>query len=309
MKLYIDERERDLYSKCLEIARQHFLIPFVQIVSTVLHIGDIYITTDEDQHLCVIERKSIADLLASINDTRYKEQSHRLTHSTRLHPHTIVYLIEGMMNQTKSYDEKKRVYSAIASLSLYKGFSVFRSSCLQETAELLVWIASKIGKNYEKKIYPMYLSGVYGHPNCEPVVVEAAASTPLSHLEEEMQKMISSNKESQEAIIESSLSSQELTLPPFLKSSSVNVLSVKKSKKENITPDNIGLSILSQIPYVNITTATAVMEKYDHSLKSLVQDLQANPDCLKDMSMKDKDGKMRKISSTALKNIRVYLMK
>ena len=54
----------------------------------------------------IIERKSLSDLIASIKDGRYNEQSYRLIHSSGLYRHHIVYLIEGgfaQHNQVKKW--------------------------------------------------------------------------------------------------------------------------------------------------------------------------------------------------------------
>ena len=88
-----------------------------------LPLGDIIISDDDDNELIIIERKSISDLLASIKDGRYEEQSYRLSGSP-IHNHNIIYLIEGLIHAKKV--DKNVVYSAIFSLNHYKGFSVMR---------------------------------------------------------------------------------------------------------------------------------------------------------------------------------------
>ena len=42
-------------------------------------IGDFIIKTDTDEIIMIFERKSLADLVASIKDGRYSEQSFRLS--------------------------------------------------------------------------------------------------------------------------------------------------------------------------------------------------------------------------------------
>ena len=54
---------------------------------------------------------------------------------------------------------------------------------------------------------------------------------------------------------------------------------VKKVKKDNITPGNIGEIILSQIPGVSSVTAIAIMSKFT-SFYNLIESLQKNPGCL-----------------------------
>ena len=80
---------------------------------------------------------------------------------------------------------------------------------------------------------------------------------------------------------------------------------VKKVKKENIRPDNIGSIILSQLPSISSTTACAIMSKYK-SLYELLCSLKENPNCLDKITYQTKN-KTRHISKTSIKNIKKYL--
>ena len=109
----------------------------IKIVSENLPLGDIIICDDAGQEKVIIERKSLADLAASIRDGRYKEQSFRLN-QCELHNHQIYYLIEGDLRYYKPYKgspDKKTLLSAMVSISYFKGFSLFRTTTLEETAE------------------------------------------------------------------------------------------------------------------------------------------------------------------------------
>ena len=57
---------------------------------------------------------------------------------------------------------------------------------------------------------------------------------------------------------------------------------VKKVKKENITPENIGEIMLCQIPGISSVTAIAIMKKYS-TILNLIAELQENPNCLNDI--------------------------
>ena len=88
MKIILDNRENPLYEKCstiLKISKNEDLI----LSKEVLSIGDILIQTNEGKDIILIERKSIQDLLSSIKDGRYEEQSHRLIHSSGIPLHNI----------------------------------------------------------------------------------------------------------------------------------------------------------------------------------------------------------------------------
>jgi len=143
MKVIIDERETALYNKCVELNT----FATVQLSKQVLPIGDILFKTDDDtKTLCIIERKSLADLLASIKDGRYEEQSYRLSNNGECSLHNVIYVIEGIMSTLRTPMEKRLVFSSIASLNYFKGFSVLRSSSVSETAELLLFSADKIAR-------------------------------------------------------------------------------------------------------------------------------------------------------------------
>lgn len=134
MKIIFDERETSLYQLCIE---SEIKIPCEK---KVIPLGDILITNDDESEVYVyIERKSIADLLASIKDGRYKEQSYRLSNCCS-NLHNVIYLIEGMLPPK----DKKLVVSCIASLNYYKGFSVHRTVSMQETAFYIMAFADKL---------------------------------------------------------------------------------------------------------------------------------------------------------------------
>ena len=128
----IDARERELIPLIREKIGETMAEQIAISVES-LPLGDIIFCKDE-QELLIIERKSVADLAASIKDGRYQEQSYRLD-GTELHNHNIVYLIEGNMART-TFD-KSALYSAMFSLQYYKGFSVWRTFSIDETATIL----------------------------------------------------------------------------------------------------------------------------------------------------------------------------
>lgn len=143
MKVIVDERETSLYNKCVELNT----FATIQLSKQVLPIGDILFKTDDDtKTLCIIERKSLADLLASIKDGRYEEQSYRLSNNGECSLHNVIYIIEGIMSTLRTPMEKRLVFSSITSLNYFKGFSVLRSSSVSETAELLLFAADKIAR-------------------------------------------------------------------------------------------------------------------------------------------------------------------
>jgi hypothetical protein len=83
---------------------------------------------------------------------------------------------------------------------------------------------------------------------------------------------------------------------------------VKKVKKDNITPDNIGEIMLCQIPGISSVTALAVMEKYK-TIPNLIKEIELNNDSMKDLSYTNSKGQVRKINKTCIANIVKFLLK
>jgi len=297
MKVIIDDRERDLYEKCYGIVNS--TSTYIMLEKQTLPLGDIYFKTDEDKDVLMIERKSLTDLLASIKDGRYEEQSYRMMHSSGFPSHSVIYIIEGQLSQLRTPFEKRLVYSAMASLNFFKGFSVIRTNNLAETAEFIIWNAEKIERNFLKGIFPYYLQPQYckfmKQPVCENIgeeKIEEIDGEPMIIKQEN----VFINSEETEPLPESSVSAK---VPNYC-------TVVKKVKKENITPENIGEIVLCQIPGISSVTATTIMKKFG-TFPNLIKELQKNPLCLDGITF-ETNGKTRKISKTCIENIQKYLV-
>ncbi len=138
----VDARESALWAQLTQLkTANHAAYDSVQLVQAGLLVGDVELRVDGEQTVSVLERKTVADLLASIRDGRYEEQSARLAHSANLHRHHVVYLIEGDVVRHK---EASLVYSTVTSLLFKKGFSVMRTSSTQDSAAWLLQAARKL---------------------------------------------------------------------------------------------------------------------------------------------------------------------
>ncbi len=252
MKIIIDEREPHIYSKCQDILAQNTNITDILITKCVLTLGDIIIETNDGKIITIIERKNLSDLLASIKDGRYEEQSLRLSHNEDCTPSQITYIIEGMLSVISTQIEKKQIYSAMTTLHHYKGFNVVRTCSQMETAEFLIYTADKINRNEKKGI----------------------------------------------SIIKDNNSSIET------KTNYCNV--IKKTKKENITKENIGEILLCQIPGISSVTSIAIMKNFS-SFNEFITKLKENPNILDDIVI-ETNGKKRKINKTSIKSIQEMLL-
>ena len=311
MKIIIDEREHELFEKCYSIVNTEGNTTFIQLFKEVLPLGDILIKTDEDKDVLIIERKSFSDLFASIKDGRYEEQSYRLLNSSNIVPHNILYLLEGMFSQLKSITEKKLIYSTMASLNFMKGFSVMRSASVRESAELIIWMANKIERDFCKGKIPYYLLNfrVFDSKvsNTEPIL--ETLSSPLSTSEfrgsdtSATPPLLQTHNLADNAEVCVSASS---ATPPLLNTSDYcNV--VKKVKKDNITPENIGEIILCQIPGISSKTAIAIMKNFD-SFPHFLEEIQKNINIIENITIEN-EGKHRKINKNCIENIKNYLLK
>jgi ERCC4-type nuclease len=288
MIIKVDTREPDLLQQLNHITSSTPSFKNLVIKFETLPIGDIIICDDKEEKL-IIERKSVSDLMSSIKDGRYEEQSYRLN-GINHHNHNIVYLVEGDVSRVNRYKpnntvERLTLYSAMFSLNYYKGFSVFRSFSLEESALIICNMAYKLDKEVSGK-------KAFYKNNVQTIVQSNLEAQPGEKFLEPVEQS-ENNVEPSEKIEQS-------------EKDYVSV--VKKVKKENITPDNIGEIMLCQIPGISSVTALAIMEQYK-DIPNLIKELQANTDCLKDITSTNSKGQTRKINKTSLANIVKFLLK
>lgn len=282
MKIKIDNREEELIKNINYLIANIPSFKDIQVIIETLPLGDIIICDDESDKL-VIERKSVNDLLSSIKDGRYEEQSYRLN-GLNHHNHNIIYLIEGDINRLNNRFkdnkiEKLTLYSAILSLNYYKGFSVIRTFSLEETAIFVCNTVNKLKKGIIEKKNPYYGKTI---------------------IEEQVKEVIDV---SNNVIVNNTVVNnvQEDTDKDY-------VSVVKKVKKENITPDNIGEIMLCQIPGISSVTSLAIINKFK-TFANLITFIQNDTNCLNDITTTNSKGQQRKISKTCISNIYKFLLK
>jgi len=154
MRITIDNREKELIDIIQTI---NIMNGNNEIIVNALPLGDIIIYDDTGDERLIIERKSLYDLASSIKDGRYKEQSFRLSNSN-IPNHNIFYLIEGdwnTYNEAKGRMDKNTLMSACITLNHYKGFSVWKTKSLNETANWIIQLCNKKKKmdSSEKPYY------------------------------------------------------------------------------------------------------------------------------------------------------------
>jgi ERCC4-type nuclease len=265
MIIKVDYREKDLISKITTILSLRTL-ENITVQSENLPLGDIIICSNKGDEKLILERKTLQDLASSIRDGRYKEQSFRLNECS-LHNHNIVYLIEGNLQHYKPFlfgkapIDKYAILSSFVSICYYKGFSLYKSNSIDESAEFIIQLAYKIEKEGG--------SSYYTDQATTSTATATATDQPTSN----------DNYSS----------------------------TLKRTKKNNITTNNIGEIMLSQIPNVSSLVATVIMEKYK-TIKNLIEALDADKTALNEMKTINKSGQSRKISKTSIENIYNYLI-
>ena len=273
MNIKIDNRETDLIQLCqLELAKEMAKVSAkskssknnITIEVLPLPIGDI-ILEYLGKEIIIIERKSAADLEASIKDGRYEEQSYRLSNS-EVHNHNIVYLIEGSLINRQN---KQMLYSSMFSLNYSKGFSVLRSTSIQETAYIICNMAYKLNKNMLENKLSYYKN--------KEIKEEA----------NDVDETDDTDKNEHQEISYCSV--------------------VKKVKKDNITPENISEIMLCQIPSISSVSAIAIMSQFK-TMQNLISSVKADPLCLNSITCLNSKGQSRKLGKNIIANIIKFLL-
>ena len=266
MIIKIDTREQDLFKKCENTIAAVPKFANIKLISETLPLGDIIIN-DGTNDCIIVERKTLSDLAASIKDGRYEEQSYRLNGLPH-HNHNIVYLIEGDMYRFNSFKER------IDKQTLYSAmFSInyFKGFSVMRSNSLDE--TATICCNMVYKLVGGLSAGKSGY----------YSNTLTTH--------ISSDDQNNKA--DHSSEKDYCTV-------------VKKVKKDNITPDNIGEIMLCQIPGISSASALAILSEFK-TLPNLIDKIKEDQSCLNNICTFDSNGKARKISKTAIASIIKFL--
>lgn len=275
MIVQVDYREKQLIELCNNIlSKNEKLSSNIKLETVNLDIGDISIRDENNNEVLLIERKTINDLASSIVDKRYNEQSYRLFH-TKIPNHNIIYLIEGKISELNTRYTRitqPALYSAMIVLQYHKGFSVFRTLNVYESAEYILRISDKIQREKKNGYYSLALTQNNNQDyECELNTIHKDISNNVSDLFQS------------------------------------NTYCVKRKRAENITPENIGEIILSQIPGVSDKTARAIMTNFV-SISDFVIAIKENKSCLDDIKLETSNGTFRKINNNAKHNIINYIL-
>lgn len=252
--------------------------------------SDVKADADADADTILFERKTLNDLASSIRDGRYKEQSFRMNEYCELSNHNVIYVIEGDMakytdksvGKCQNTITKKALYSAMFSMMYLKGFSVFRTANIRETADLILYFADKYDAVPQHARKPYYSNKTnLNQLNQAPVVdVEVATGTGTG------------------------------TGDATTASGGPSYTSVFKHKHKErssqITPDNIGEIMISSIPFVSSKTAAAIMSEFK-TVSHLIETMKKDRSCLNHICTTGPSGN-RKISKLCVDNLFKFLI-
>lgn len=150
MIVKIDNRENKLKEGLFTILDKEGISSTFENLSC----GDFIIEVG-DSPLVVFERKTLADLLASIKDGRYKIQKDKLKSQ---HPQSkIVFIIEGNLCFGKTMfpfteTDQKSIITSIINTQLRSGIQIMQTKSLEETCALICEVAKRIQKEPQKYI-------------------------------------------------------------------------------------------------------------------------------------------------------------
>ena len=280
-----------------------------------LKIGDIaFVEIDKNDNeigdeLILFERKSLNDLASSIKDGRYAEQSFRLDGYEPVSNHNIVYLIEGDISKYRENQytriNRNTLLSSMFSILYYKGFSVLRTMNLVETSELIWSWADKLEREMDGKKTKSGVKKMAYYKSDDATATATAATATATATASNSEFTMAENKENVQMHI-------ELQMPEKGDKNVVqsydycSILKVKKEKNANVTPENIGVIMLSTIPGISSKTAIVIMNEFK-TIGHLIKSFELNPHCLNKVCI-ETNGKSRKITSTCIENIRRYLL-
>lgn len=147
LEIIIDYREHSLYDEIVDRDLDKYGCK-ISMSKANLDLGDIQIKYRTLFYL--FERKTVADLISSIKDGRYKEQKARVL--SNISKQCITYIIEGdNILATQSYHQNKSMLLGAYLHTLFRdNIRLLFTKNVSDTATLMLTLATKIIDNPEK---------------------------------------------------------------------------------------------------------------------------------------------------------------
>jgi len=280
--LILDSRESKLIDLIKSKSPTEFKIPYS---TENLQIGDIIIkhTLDNITYSLIIERKCVTDMIASIKDGRYKEQKIRLLAELANSPNTIItYLLEGSSTEIRLPQDKIMFNGSIISSTFRDKISIIRTYSLAETLEILIRLHERFTKDITDFFTPK--------------------KNNTQSLEQPLDQPIQPHQ------------NQDIGVGSV--SDGVNSLylqSIKKCKKDNLTPVTWNHMCYMNIPGISSNIAIKIADVYP-KLKDLILAYQMldseteKENLLANIILTDTDKQKRRIGSVISKRVYQYIL-
>ena len=266
MSLIIDNREKDLKNV------------FPNATFKNMDLGDIEIKyKDSDETFILIERKTMKDLIASVNDGRYREQKKRLLEAG-IPRNKIMYLLEGRIDDIPG--QMKTLFGMIINTLFRDKISVIRFETIEETIYFIKRLMEKVETN-------------------DPNIVGKG-----NHNLESNNNQISVTNGNNNNNNNNNENESNTTNIEYLST-------IKLKKKDNLTTENCSVLQLAQIPGMSVQNAQIVLNKYK-SIANLINmyyqvDETKRPPMLADLEISLSTGKTRKLGKVLSERIYQYL--
>ena len=271
--LIIDNREKDLKAVFKDAEFKNMDLGDIQIN---------YVKNGKEELFLLIERKTMSDLIASVNDGRYREQKKRLLESG-IPKERIMYLLEGPSDDIPGHF--KTLFGMIINTLFRDQLKVLRFIDIEETIYFIKRIVEKLNKNDTD------ILNLIKTKTIEAVKDVKDVKDDENIVENEEQNNNNNNNNN---------------------NTNLEYLStIKLKKKDNLTQNNCSVLQLAQIPGMSIGNAQIILDKYK-SIANLIKSYYDIEDdkkskMLAELEIHILNGKARKLGPVLSKRIYTYL--
>jgi ERCC4-type nuclease len=244
----------------------------------------------------------MTDMICSIKDGRYKEQKLRLQSEVeKSNSNTrICYLIEGVINDLRLPNDKTLLYGSIVSSTFRDNIPLLRTNSLNETLDIIIRIHERMSKE---------ITDFFKENSIKKTSVENTIETTNTTLD--TQTIIVDTIPEIE-VLNNTTNTTDTTETTDITGNNLYLQSIKKCKKDNLTPKLWNQLSLTNIPGISSTIAIKINEKYK-SIKLLLQayDTCSNEDerikLISEIILTETDKQKRRIGPVIAKRIYEYL--
>ncbi len=227
-----------------------------------LEVGDIHLLAIGDlgqvQAQLILERKTLADMVASVKDGRYKEQKLRLdsTVNNLPHPTRYVYILEG--TQHTQHHELPQLFGAWISSQFRDDIPVIRTISPEETCDFTLRLVDRMYKNFAE-LFPSAKSRT--STDTTKTITLTGGSGVSSQVSPE------SEQGAEVRSIQVGGASSGSSNVGYLEAA---VGGIKTKKKDNLTPALCQQLMICNIPGISSSLAVPIIQHFG-SLSALVK--------------------------------------